>query len=81
MRISHLLYIALIALFVIAVSEPCLCKDDWVGKKLKAGDRDPEFLKRVNQAVKNGVKYLRKLQSPSGKWRKSTAWSIRAPTS
>jgi hypothetical protein len=41
-------------------------------KKLKAGDRDPEFLQRVNQCVGKGVEFLLKRQQPDGNFEKST---------
>ncbi len=41
-------------------------KDD--GQKLKAGDRDPEFLSRVNECIRKGREYILSEQKPEGFW-------------
>ncbi len=43
--------------------------DDKAEKKLKAGDRDPAFLGRVNAAIEKGVAYLQSKQDADGHWK------------
>jgi hypothetical protein len=39
------------------------------GQKLKAGDRDPAFLERVNRAIDSGAGYVKGQQGDDGAWR------------
>ncbi len=59
--------LALLALLLAAA--PAFAAEDDQEKKLKAGDRDPAFLQRVNAAIEKGVAFLMPKQEPEGFWK------------
>jgi len=61
--------VLLASALLFAASVPCLGGDDEAEKRLKAGDRDPEFLLRVNQAVRKGIDFLITQQKEDGSFK------------
>lgn len=69
MRLSALL---IVTLFAVLSSPPVFAGDagtdgsEAESRELKAGDRDPEFLARVNECVRKGAEHLLELQGEDG---------------
>ncbi len=62
-RFAAASFIAAAFAFPAAAQEP---KDDGAG--LKAADRDPEFLERVNECIRKGREFVASKQEPEGFW-------------
>jgi hypothetical protein len=61
--------VLLASALLFAASLPCRGGDDEAEKRLKAGDRDPEFLLRVNKAVSKGIEFLITQQKEDGSFK------------
>jgi integrase len=61
-------WLAVAAAFMALVAASGVSAEDAVEKRIKAGDRDPAFLSRVDRSIERGVGFLLAGQEHNGSW-------------